>query len=202
MSYVSEAPSGAAIDLRSPSPRPTRDALQLAAKRAFDGTIAAGLLIVLSPLLLLTSLAIKLASPGPVIGRKRSRGFGGRPFTIYTFRTRCSATAAQNDTFAAMLGSALESAGIDKLPQLVNVVRGEMSLVGPTVQGVARAGDRATTIASYAFRRRIKPGLVGLSHLPNASQASPAERGDVELWYICNRSLWLDIRILLRAVSA
>jgi undecaprenyl-phosphate galactose phosphotransferase/putative colanic acid biosynthesis UDP-glucose lipid carrier transferase len=184
--------------------------LELAMKRAFDLLVAAALLILISPLLLLTSIAIKLSSPGPVIFRQNRKGFDGRQFTIYKFRTMTVlengttiCQARPNDKRVTKLGAILRSTSIDELPQLVNVVRGEMSLVGPRPHAVAHDNEYSSLIANYAFRQHVKPGITGWAQV-NASRGETPQlelmerRVNLDIWYINNWSIWLDLWILLR----
>jgi Undecaprenyl-phosphate glucose phosphotransferase len=179
-------------------------------KRVFDVVAAGGLLLLLSPLLLLVSVAIKLGSPGPAIFRQHRKGFNGRPFTIYKFRTMtvCEDGAAirqaqANDSRVTPLGALLRSTSIDELPQLLNVIRGEMSLVGPRPHAVAHDDEYSKLIANYAFRHHVKPGITGLAQVKGlrgetADLALMQRRVEHDLWYIDNWTMWLDIWILMR----
>lgn len=179
-------------------------------KRAFDVVAASGLLLLLLPLLLLVSLAIKFESPGPVIFRQHRKGFNGRPFAIYKFRTMTvcengtSIRQAQaNDKRVTPLGALLRSTSIDELPQLINVVRGEMSLVGPRPHAVAHDDEYSKVIANYAYRHHVKPGITGLAQVKGLRGETVKlelmeRRVDQDLWYINNWSMWLDLWILMR----
>jgi len=181
-----------------------------AVKRTLDVLIAATMLVLLSPLFLLVSLAIKLSSRGPVIFRQFRNGLNGRPFTIYKFRSMAvmenGATIRQaqlNDKRVTRLGFILRSSSIDELPQLVNVLRGEMSLVGPRPHAVAHDTEYSKSIANYALRQRVKPGITGWAQVSGArgetAQLETMERRvNLDLWYINNWSIWLDLWILLR----
>jgi exopolysaccharide biosynthesis polyprenyl glycosylphosphotransferase len=176
----------------------------------FDVVGSTGLLLLLSPLLLLVSAAIKLESRGPVIFRQHRKGFNGRPFTIYKFRTMtvcengASIRQAQaNDSRVTPLGALLRSTSIDELPQLINVLRGEMSLVGPRPHAVAHDDEYSKLIANYAFRHHVKPGITGLAQVKGfrgetARLELMERRVDEDLWYINNWSMWLDLWILIR----
>lgn len=187
------------------------------AKRVLDVAVSFTLLVVLSPLLLLVALAIRWSSPGPVIFRQPRSGLNGRPFTMLKFRSMvCDAEARKeelagqnemsgpvfkvtNDPRVTTFGRFLRKYSIDELPQLVNVLRGEMSLVGPRplpVEEVKKFGD-------YAHRRRlsVKPGLTCLWQVSGRNNMTDFQdwvRLDLE--YIDNWSLWLDIKILIRTV--
>ncbi|MBN8911430.1 MAG: undecaprenyl-phosphate glucose phosphotransferase [Rhizobiales bacterium] len=179
-------------------------------KRMFDVVAASGLLLLLSPLLLLVSAAIKFESHGPVIFRQHRKGFNGRPFAIYKFRTMtvcengASIRQAQaNDKRITPLGALLRSTSIDELPQLINVVRGEMSLVGPRPHAIAHDDEYSKLIANYAYRHHVKPGITGLAQVKGfrgetAELELMERRVDHDLWYINNWSMWLDLWILVR----
>lgn len=183
---------------------------ELALKRAFDVVVAGGLLIVLSPLLLAVAVGIKLDSPGPVIFRQHRNGFNRRPFTIYKFRTMTVCEdgpairqAQKNDKRLTRLGALLRSTSIDELPQLINVLRGEMSLVGPRPHALAHDDEYAKLISNYAFRHHVKPGITGFAQIKGlrgetARLEQMERRVDCDLWYINNWSIWLDIWIVIR----
>jgi undecaprenyl-phosphate galactose phosphotransferase/putative colanic acid biosynthesis UDP-glucose lipid carrier transferase len=185
-------------------------ALECAIKRAFDIVVAGAMLALLSPLLALVSIAIKLNSAGPVIFRQHRKGFNGRKFTIYKFRTMTVAEngpvirqARRNDDRVTSLGYYLRSTSIDELPQLINVLRGEMSLVGPRPHAIAHDDEYSKLIANYAFRNHVKPGITGWAQVSGfrgetARLEQMERRVDLDLWYINNWSIWLDLRILFR----
>jgi Undecaprenyl-phosphate glucose phosphotransferase len=183
--------------------------LELAAKRTLDILAAGALLLALAPLFAMVSIAIKLESAGPVIFRQHRKGFNGRQFTIYKFRTMrvCEngATIRQarlNDERVTRLGAFIRSTSIDELPQLINVLRGEMSLVGPRPHAVAHDDEYSTLISNYAFRHHVKPGITGWAQV-NGLRGETARlelmerRVEADLWYVNNWSIWTDIRILL-----
>ncbi len=190
-------------------------------KRIFDVIFASLGLVLLSPLLLLTALAIKLDSAGPVIFRQRRKGFNGREFSIYKFRTMsvledgpCIKQAQRDDCRVTRLGRLLRVSSIDELPQLINVLVGEMSLVGPRPHAVAHDDEYSDAIEHYAFRHHVKPGITGWAQThgfrgETADLDTMCRRIKLDLWYIDHWSLWLDIRIvaltcveLLRARNA
>ena len=183
---------------------------ELAVKRALDVVLAASALIALLPLLALVSVAIKLSSPGPVIFRQRRHGFNRRQFTIYKFRTMnvqengsSIRQACRNDVRVTRLGRVLRATSIDELPQLLNVLRGDMSLVGPRPHACAHDDEYSHLIANYAFRHHIKPGITGLAQI-NGLRGETAHldlmkrRVDLDLSYINNWSFWLDLQIIAR----
>ena len=179
-------------------------------KRVFDVLCAGLALATLSPLLLLTSIAIKLDSVGPVIFRQRRRGYNGREFAIYKFRTmtvledgRNVRQAQRGDERITWLGRLLRAFSIDELPQLINVLTGEMSLVGPRPHAVVHDDEYAELIDKYTFRHHVKPGITGWAQIhgcrgETADVALMEKRIQLDLWYINNWSWWLDLRIIAR----
>jgi Undecaprenyl-phosphate glucose phosphotransferase len=182
----------------------------LLVKRIFDIVLAGVGLVMLSPLLLLTSIAIKLDSPGPVIFRQRRKGFNGREFAIYKFRTMnvledgtCIRQAKRGDNRVTRLGRGLRSTSIDELPQLINVLAGQMSLVGPRPHAIAHDDEYSNSIDNYAFRHHVKPGITGWAQIQGfrgetADLAAMHKRIQLDLWYINNWSVLLDFRILAK----
>jgi len=179
-------------------------------KRAMDLVIASLALVFLAPVMVLTALAIKLDSPGPVIFRQFRKGFNGKQFMMFKFRTMSVmengptvVQATRNDPRVTPIGKLLRSASIDELPQLINVLRGEMSLIGPRPHALAHDNYFETVLSDYAFRHHVKPGMTGWAQCNGARGATPtleqiSERVKLDLWYINNWSLWLDIQILIK----
>ena len=186
----------------------------LMAKTIIDKAGAAVLLIVFSVVLFASALAVAISGPGPVIFRQTRRGWCGRDFVIFKFRTMrtdhgaASGQTAHNDPRCTRVGSFLRRHSLDELPQLWNVLRGDMSLVGPrphaeALHDIDRAGREV--VAEYAQRHRVKPGLTGLAQVNGARGAMTnfsqlRRRVDYDLYYIENWSLLLDIKILLRTL--
>ncbi len=181
-------------------------------KRAFDIVVASAALIVLSPFLLVVALAIVLGSPGPALFLQRRGGVFGRPFLIYKFRTmrtvddgRVVYQAVQNDPRLTRLGAMLRELCIDELPQLINVLRGEMSLVGPRPHAVAHDDLFGRIDPRYPHRRRARPGLTGLAQVSGcrglaADAASVRARTGYDAEYVDTWSIWLDLRIIFKTV--
>jgi putative colanic acid biosynthesis UDP-glucose lipid carrier transferase len=171
--------------------------------------LATALLIGLAPLFAVVSLLIRLESPGPIIFRQERKGFNGRQFSILKFRTmnvlengRVIRQASKDDVRVTCVGRILRSTSIDELPQLINVVRGHMSLVGPRPHAVAHDDQYSELIAHYAFRQHVKPGLTGWAQVNGfRGETSRLElmekRVNCDLWYIRNWSFWLDLKILV-----
>lgn len=179
-------------------------------KRAFDVISAASILVILSPLMLLTALMIKIDSPGPALFRQKRNGFGGTVFSIYKFRSMrvledgpLIQQATRNDARVTRLGRWLRRTSIDELPQLFNVLVGDMSLVGPRPHAVAHNSEYQTVVSNYAFRHHVKPGITGwaqVNGLRGETQTVDlmAKRVEYDLWYINHWSLWLDLRIIVK----
>jgi sugar transferase (PEP-CTERM system associated) len=182
------------------------------AKRLVDlGGAALGLLLSL-PLSLLAIVAIRLDSPGPVFYRQRRVGQHGRVFMLYKFRSMRfdaeSATGAvwavRNDTRITRVGRILRKSRIDELPQLWNVVRGDMSLVGPRPERPEFVADLVKDIPYYGQRHMVKPGVTGWAQVSYAyadSVESTLEKLQYDLFYIKNLSVLLDVFILVKTVK-
>ena len=141
-------------------------------KRAIDLALSLAAIALLAPLLTLTALAIRLDSPGPALFRQRRVGFDNREFVIFKFRTMTARDdgpnvpqARRDDARVTRIGRLLRRSSLDELPQLLNVIRGEMSLVGPRPHAVAHHDQYAALIGSYAFRHHVKPGLTGMAQV-------------------------------------
>lgn len=181
-----------------------------AVKRMLDVVGASVAVVVLLPLMILTAAAIKLDSPGPIIFRQRRSGFDQRQFTIFKFRTmhvlddgQHVSQARRGDTRITRIGLFLRRTSIDELPQLLNVLQGEMSLVGPRPHALAHDQAFAALIGHYTMRHRVKPGITGWAQIKGCrgETARPGlieRRVEHDLWYISHWSLRLDCRILLR----
>jgi Undecaprenyl-phosphate glucose phosphotransferase len=183
---------------------------ELAAKRCFDVVLSGIGLVTLLPLLLITALLIKLDSRGPVFFLQKRNGFNGHAFNIFKFRTMhvledspVVRQATRDDPRVTRLGHWLRRSSIDELPQLFNVLRGEMSLVGPRPHAASHNSGYEKLIANYAFRHHVKPGLTGWAQVKGYRGETPKieqmeRRVEHDLWYINNWSPWLDISIILR----
>ncbi len=179
-----------------------------AAKRAMDIVGATVGLVLLSPLMLLTAILIKLDSPGPVFYVQERMGLDARPFPMLKFRSmRQDAERTgpgwtrPNDPRVTRLGSFLRRLNVDELPQLINVLLGEMSLVGPRPERPVYVSQFRRSIPRYMERHREKAGMTGWAQINGLrGDTSIAERTKYDLWYIENWSLLLDIKILIRTL--
>jgi lipopolysaccharide/colanic/teichoic acid biosynthesis glycosyltransferase len=156
-------------------------------KRAFDIVGAAGGLVAFSPVMALTAAAILLEDGPPVLFRQERAGLSRRPFDILKFRS-------MRDNRVTRVGRLLRATGLDELPQFLNILRGDMSAVGPrplTESDVERLGWSA---ARYAFRWRVRPGLTGLAQVVGASSSRLSAR--LDRYYVARQSLSLDVRLV------
>jgi Undecaprenyl-phosphate glucose phosphotransferase len=183
-------------------------------KRTLDVFVASGALVLFAPLLALVALAIAIESPGPILFRQQRAGVNGRPFEVLKFRSmRIEATDSlatrqtkRNDDRVTRIGRIIRRLSIDEMPQLINVLRGDMSIVGPRphAPGTTANGEALSDVCDqYAARHRVKPGLTGLAQVNGfRGELDTAEklrnRVAYDLAYIDNWSIWLDIKIILR----
>ena len=182
-----------------------------AAKRALDLVASIILLLVTLPIMLLTGLAIKLESPGPLLYRQERVGLHGHPFTVFKFRSmRDDAEAggtpqwaSKGDSRVTRIGALIRPTRVDELPQLFNVLRGDMSLVGPRPERPHFVEQLAAAIPFYAQRSRVKPGITGWAQVNypyGASVEDAREKLSFDLYYLKNRGLFLDLFILVATV--
>ncbi|MDP4022162.1 undecaprenyl-phosphate glucose phosphotransferase [Methylobacterium sp. NEAU 140] len=180
-------------------------------KRVLDLTLAAIALLALAPLLAVIALLIKLDSPGPVFFRQKRYGFNQQPFGVFKFRSMRAEQnavfrqATRGDSRITRIGAILRRTNLDELPQLLNVVKGEMSLVGPRPHALAHDRSFERRIALYARRHNVKPGITGWAQVNGfrgETQTDAAMQGRVEhdLHYIDNWSIWFDIQIMIQTV--
>jgi exopolysaccharide biosynthesis polyprenyl glycosylphosphotransferase len=181
-------------------------------KDILDCVLASVGLFSLLPLLLLIALAVCLDSKGPALFRQIRTGRNGKPFQIYKFRTMTVQEdgavvqqARRGDTRLTRIGRILRQTSLDELPQLLNVLRGKMSLVGPRPHALAHDEYYGREIPDYARRFAVKPGLTGWAQVNGSRGETPTvadmrRRVDLDLWYVQNRTLALDFTILARTV--
>jgi len=172
-------------------------------RRAVDVVVSALALALSSPLLLGAMLAIRLESPGAVIYRQRRAGRGGKPFDVLKLRTMVDGAehigaglaVNANDSRITRVGAFLRRSSLDELPNLLNVLRGEMTLIGPRPTLPAQ-------VEQYTDRQRgrlaVKPGITGWAQVNGRASLPWSERIELDLYYVEHRSLSLDLRILLR----
>jgi undecaprenyl-phosphate galactose phosphotransferase/putative colanic acid biosynthesis UDP-glucose lipid carrier transferase len=183
-------------------------------KRAIDLTVATAALLALSPLLAIIAVAICLDSKGPPLFRQSRLGYRGHPFQIFKFRTMTVqengdviAQAARNDVRVTRIGRWLRKSSLDELPQLWNVLRGEMSVVGPRPHAAAHDALYTRLIENYEVRQHVKPGITGWAQVHGLRGETPDldlmyRRIEMDIWYACNCSPALDVQILFKTVGA
>lgn len=180
-------------------------------KRAFDLVASSVALVLLVPLLIVVALLIKLDSPGPVFFRQRRYGFNQQAFGVFKFRSMkvqkddTFVQATRNDARITRLGAVLRRTNIDELPQLLNVLLGDMSLVGPRPHALAHDRSFERRIALYARRHNVMPGITGWAQVngfrgETLTDADMEKRVNADLHYIDNWSFWFDLRIMLQTV--
>ena len=181
-------------------------------KRSFDLLVAGVGVLLISPLLLLIALAVRLSSPGPILFRQQRYGLDGKTFSVYKFRSMRVMEAGdqpglrqatRHDPRVTPVGAVLRQWSLDELPQLFNVIKGEMSLVGPRPHAVDHNEHYRKHLAGYMQRHAFKPGITGLAQVEGwrgetAEMEAMARRIDADLRYQRNWSLKLDIKILIR----
>ena len=175
-------------------------------RRAVDIVVSATGLLVTSPLLALAALAVRVETPGPVIYRQRRSGVHGREFDVLKLRTMVQGAehmgaglaVNENDARITRVGAFLRRTSLDELPNLVNVLRGEMSLIGPRP-------TLPVQVAQYSERERgrlaIKPGITGWAQVNGRASLPWSQRIELDLYYIEHRSLALDAQILWRTIG-
>jgi Undecaprenyl-phosphate glucose phosphotransferase len=190
--------------------RPPLSIEERAIKRSLDLILALVAGIILLPLLAIVALIIKLDSKGPVLFTQARNGFNNRTFRILKFRTLNTLEdganikqVTRNDHRVTRVGRLLRQTSIDELPQLWNVICGDMSIVGPRPHATAHNSQYGKLIANYAFRHHVKPGLTGWAQInglrgETCTVELMKRRVELDLWYIDNWSFWLDFKIIAR----
>jgi lipopolysaccharide/colanic/teichoic acid biosynthesis glycosyltransferase len=171
-------------------------------KRIVDALLSGALLVALSPLLLAIATAIQISMGNPVFFKQSRPGLGGKPFTLVKFRTMRDAYDASgqplpDDSRLTRSGAVLRRLSVDELPELWNVLKGDMSLVGPRPL-LMQYLDRYTP--QQARRHEVKPGITGLAQVSGRNALSWEDRLALDVWYVNHWSLWLDVKILARTV--
>lgn len=207
--HGSKAIGSLRADIASPVPAAEKDRLE---KRIFDTAIALVGLILMSPLFLLAALAIKLDSPGPIFFRQRRYGRNNRVFRIFKFRTMTVAEdgdrvtqAKREDMRVTRIGRVLRASSIDELPQLINVLLGHMSIVGPRPHALAHEREFEESFDLFSRRRRVLPGITGWAQVNGCRGETKTpedvkKRMEYDLYYIDNWSIWFDMEIIVRTI--
>jgi putative colanic acid biosynthesis UDP-glucose lipid carrier transferase len=174
-----------------------------------DRVLAALILVLVSPLFLVIALGVGLTSPGPVFFKQRRHGWDGRPITVYKFRTmyvhqesRGVVTQARpDDSRVTPFGAVLRRTSLDELPQLINVLQGRMSLVGPRPHAVEHNDQYKDLVEAYMQRHKMKPGITGWAQVNGWRGETDTldkmrKRVEYDLYYVEHWSLWFDLRII------
>jgi sugar transferase (PEP-CTERM system associated) len=186
--------------------------MRTAVKRVFDIAFSSLILLLTLPLMLVTALAVKLESRGPVFYRQERVGLNGRPFQVIKFRSmRTDAEkdgkprwASKNDDRVTRVGRFIRRVRIDELPQLINVLKGEMSLVGPRPERQYFVDELVAKIPYFAVRHSVKPGVTGWAQVRyeyGSTVEDSIEKLQYDLYYVKNHTLFLDLLIMLETVA-
>lgn len=183
-------------------------------KHVVDWILAVLIGLMLVPVLMVVAIAIKLGSPGPALFRQIRIGYRGKPFTVYKFRTMRHDVSKENARSAAITQSAdnrittfgrfLRKSRLDELPQILNIIKGEMSWIGPRPEADVLSNWYRQEIPYYAYRHIVRPGITGWAQVCQGHVASVdevTEKLHYDFYYIKNFSLWLDILIVARTVQ-
>jgi exopolysaccharide biosynthesis polyprenyl glycosylphosphotransferase len=189
--------------------RNPNDPLARFSKRAFDLTLSLLALVFLLPLAIPLALAIRLGSPGPIFYRQERVGYDSRAFKVIKFRTMidgaeeegCELYAVENDPRVTPFGRLLRRFRIDELPQIINVLKGEMSFVGPRPERPKFVAGFRKCVPGYNERHKVKPGITGLAQVRSYYETSAEKKLKYDLAYIYNHSFSLDLIILLQTIK-
>jgi len=184
---------------------------RMIAKRLFDIALASAFFTVLWPFMLLTAIAVRLDSPGPILYHQVRVGFNGKTFRIYKFRSmrqdaekNGAVWAKKNDARVTRVGAFIRNTRLDELPQLYNVLAGHMSFVGPRPERPEFVTDLAMQIPFYETRHKVKPGLMGWAQLKypyGASVEDAKNKLQYDLYYTKNHSFLMDMLIMIQTVE-
>ena len=174
-------------------------------KRSIDVVCSLILLVITSPLMLLTALAIKLYDGGPVLYKQVRCTIGQREFYIMKFRSMrtdaekdgVARLAQKNDDRITPIGKVIRKCRLDELPQLINILRGDMSFIGPRPERPEIIAQYTEVMPEFAFRMKVKAGLAGFAQVYGKYNTSPYDKLKLDLTYIENYSVWLDLKLML-----
>jgi exopolysaccharide biosynthesis polyprenyl glycosylphosphotransferase len=176
-------------------------------KLLLDSFISFFALLFSSPIILIVSLLIKIDSNGPIFYKQERIGKSGRPFSIIKFRTmhvdaetNGPQWARQNDSRITKIGYYLRKYRIDEIPQFINILRGDMSLIGPRPERLIFINEFEKEIPSFSDRLQVKPGITGWAQINGGYDLTPREKLELDLYYIRHYSFLLDAKILLKSI--
>ena len=177
-------------------------------KRIFDFLIALGALICLSPVMLVVAILIKITSPGPVIFKQQRIGKDGKVFEIYKFRSMCVGAEKQGsgvysgkgDVRVTPIGKIIRATSIDELPQFINILKGEMSFVGPRPPLTYHPWDYSEYSDFQLRMFEVRPGITGWAQVNGRKGVEWNQRIELNVWYVDNISLFMDIKIIFMTI--
>ena len=178
-------------------------------KRFIDTLLSLIAFIILSPLLLITALAVKISSPGPVLFKQQRLGLHGKVFTIYKFRsmtdgaehTGSGVYSGKGDARVTKVGKIIRATSIDELPQLFNIIKGDMSVVGPRPERPELTEKYEREMPEFKFRLKVKAGLTGYAQVTGVYDTTPYDKLKMDLMYIERYSMVMDLRIILMTIK-
>ncbi|MDN5276159.1 MAG: hypothetical protein PWR01_124 [Clostridiales bacterium] len=177
-------------------------------KRVMDIVLSLIGLVIAIPLIIIFGIAIKLESKGPIFYRQERVGKDGKVFMLYKLRSMYQNAeengakwAEKDDPRVTKVGRIMRKTRIDELPQLFNVLKGDMSIVGPRPERPIFTYQFNEQIPGFVNRLQVKPGLTGWAQVNGGYELGPAEKLEYDLYYIENRSIWMDIKIMLKTVK-
>lgn len=176
-------------------------------KQIIDTIFSLCAIIILSPLVLLAAFLIKLDSRGPIFYKQERIGVDGKPFFILKFRTMREDAekggpqwANENDARITAVGCYLRKYRIDEIPQFINIIRGEMSLIGPRPERLIFINDFEKDLPEFRYRLQVKPGITGWAQINGGYDLSPKEKLELDLYYIYKYSILLDLKIIMKSI--
>ena len=180
---------------------------QRIAKRLIDIGFSAIGLVVASPIMLVCAIAIKLCDGGPIFYRQDRVTGDDRVFSIFKFRTMYEKSgsdfrsAGVDDDRITPAGRVIRKTRMDELPQLINIIRGDMSIVGPRPEMVSNVTKYMAELPEFKYRTRMKAGLTGIAQIEGKYNTSPRDKLILDLMYIENFSLWLDLKLMINTLK-
>jgi len=176
-------------------------------KRVIDIILSLVALVFATPIIAVVGAAIKLESEGPIIYKQERVGLGGKPFVIYKLRSMYidaekngAQWACKDDPRVTKVGRFIRKTRIDELPQLMNILKGDMSIVGPRPERPILTYKFNEEIPGFVNRLQVKPGLTGWAQVTGGYELSPKEKLEKDMYYIENQSLWLDFKIMFKTI--
>ena len=177
-------------------------------KRFFDILLSLIAIIVLSPIMLLTAIAVKIESEGPALFKQDRIGLNGKVFKIYKFRSMCQGAehtgsgvySGADDARVTKVGKFIRATSIDELPQLFNIIKGDMSFIGPRPPLTYHPWEFSEYTEEQLHMFDVRPGITGWAQVNGRKDVEWHKRIELNCWYVDNMSLWLDIKILFMTV--